>query len=68
MGGTAVLEENIPDYDSTVVSRLKATGAVILGKLNLTEGAMGGYNPKRDIPKNPWNIDRWAGSSSSGSG
>ena len=68
MGGTAVLEENIPDYDSTVVSRLKAAGAVILGKLNLTEGAMGGYNPKRAIPKNPWNIDRWAGSSSSGSG
>ena len=68
MGGTAVLEENIPDYDSTVVSRLKTAGAVILGKLNLTEGAMGGYNPKRSIPKNPWDTDKWAGSSSSGSG
>ena len=68
MGGTAVLEENIPNYDSTVVSRLKTAGAVILGKLNLTEGAMGGYNPKRSIPKNPWDTDKWAGSSSSGSG
>ena len=68
MGGTAVLEENIPDYDSTVVSRLKAAGAVNLGKLNLTEGAMGGYNPKRSIPKNPWDTDKWTGSSSSGSG
>ncbi len=68
MGGTAVLQDFIPDYDSTVVSNLKQAGAIILGKLNLTEGAMGGYNPKRDIPRNPWASDRWPGSSSSGSG
>ena len=36
MGGTAVLEQNIPEFDSTVVSKLRAAGAVILGKLNLT--------------------------------
>ena len=41
MGGTAVLQDFIPDYDSTVVSNLKQAGAIILGKLNLTEGAMG---------------------------
>jgi amidase len=41
---------------------------VLLGKLNLTEGAMGGYNPEFAIPKNPWNPERWAGASSSGSG
>jgi amidase len=47
---------------------LNDAGAVILGKLNLTEGAMAGYNPEFDIPVNPWGADRWAGASSSGSG
>lgn len=68
MGGCKVLAENRPAYDATVVSRLYKAGAVLLGKLNLTEGAMGGYNPEFDIPINPWNTDRWTGSSSSGSG
>lgn len=68
MGGAKVLADHIPDFDSTAVAKLKAAGAVLLGKLNLTEGAMGGYNPEFDIPKNPWNPDRWTGSSSSGSG
>ena len=67
MGGTAVLENNVPRNDSTVIDRLQNAGAVILGKLNLTEGAMGGYNPRRDVPRNPWNPGKWAGSSSSGS-
>jgi amidase len=68
MGGTAVLENNIPDFDATVISRLRAAGAVLLGKLNLTEGAMAGYNPKRRVPQNPWREDYWPGASSSGSG
>lgn len=68
MGGAKVLQNHVPDYDSTVVERLEAAGAVLLGKLNLTEGAMGGYHPEFDIPINPWNPDRWTGSSSSGSG
>ena len=68
MGGTKSLMGHVPDFDSTVVSNLEAAGAVLLGKLNLTEGAMGGYNPALEIPLNPWNTDRWAGSSSSGSG
>lgn len=68
MGGTKVLENFTPDYDSTVVARLREAGAVILGKLNLTEGAMGGYNPHRKVPRNPWDKTKWAGSSSSGSG
>lgn len=68
MGGTAVLEGVKADFDATVVKKLKSAGAIILGKLNLTEGAMGGYNPKRAVPKNPWNRDKWTGSSSSGSG
>ena len=68
MGGSAVFAGNIPEYDSTVVARLNDAGAVMLGKLNLTEGAMGGYNPKLDIPENPWADGHWAGQSSSGSG
>jgi amidase len=68
MGGARVLRDFVPDFDGTVVQRLRDAGAVILGKLNLTEGAMAGYNPAFDIPVNPWGADRWAGASSSGSG
>ena len=68
MGGTRVLRDFVPDFDGTVVRKLNAAGAVILGKLNLTEGAMAGYNPEFDIPVNPWSADRWSGASSSGSG
>ena len=46
-----------------MVRRLNDAGAIILGKLNLTEGAMAGYNPAFDIPVNPWGADRWAGAS-----
>ena len=68
MGGTAVLENFKPTYDATVVERLRESGAILLGKLNLTEGAMAGYNPKRQVPQNPWKEDHWPGASSSGSG
>lgn len=68
MGGTAALKDYVPDFDATVVARLAKAGAVLLGKLNTTEGAMAGYNPDFDAPVNPWNADRWSGVSSSGSG
>jgi amidase len=68
MGGLAVLENHVPDFDATVVTRFKEAGAVMLGKLNLTEGAMAGYNPKGQVPQNPWREDHWPGASSSGSG
>ena len=68
MGGSAVLRSFVPDVDATVVTRLRDAGAEVLGKLNLTEGAMGGYHPTFDIPVNPWGADRWSGVSSSGSG
>ena len=68
MGGAKVLRDFVPDFDGTVVRKLNDAGAIILGKLNLTEGAMAGYNPEFDIPVNPWGADRWAGASSSGSG
>ena len=57
MGGTEVLENFIPKFDSTVVKKLYEAGAIILGKLNTTEGAMGGYNPKRLAPRNPWDLE-----------
>src|SRR4249920_156575 len=68
MGGTRALADYVPTFDATVVARLHAAGAILLGKLNLTEGAMGGYHPDFAIPVNPWHAERYAGASSSGSG
>jgi amidase len=68
MGGTPVLKGFVPDVDATVVSKLHEAGAVLLGKLNLTEGAMAGYHADFDIPVNPWAARHWPGLSSSGSG
>jgi amidase len=68
MGGIAARRDFVPAFDATVVAKLRAAGAVVLGKLNLTEGATAGYNPALDVPRNPWNRDRWPGVSSSGSG
>ncbi len=68
MGGSAVFADNIPNHDATVISRLRDAGSVLLGKLNMTEGAMGGYNPKLQVPENPWRSSHWDGASSSGSG
>jgi len=68
MGGMGVYKEFVPDFDATVVTRLENAGAVLLGKLNLTEGAMAGYHQDFDIPVNPWRADLWPGASSSGSG
>jgi amidase len=66
-GGHAFRTDSIPGYDSTAVDKLQKAGAVILGKLNLTEGAMGGYHPSFKIPVNPWGPYH-PGESSSGSG
>ena len=55
-----------PEFDATVVEKLKNAGAVILGKLNLTEFALYGYHPDYEPPNNPWNIEHWSGVSSSG--
>ena len=68
MGGMAVHRDFVPEFDATAVQRLEQAGAVLLGKLNLTEGAMAGYHPDFDIPINPWRDDLWPGASSSGSG
>ena len=52
--------------DSTVVARLKAAGAVIVGTLQMTEGAYSDHHPAITPPKNPWAGDLWPGISSSG--
>ncbi len=54
--------------DATVVARLRAAGAVMLGKLQLTEGAVAHHHPDITPPRNPHNADYWSGASSSGSG
>ncbi len=66
--GMAIRARHVPDSDATVVARLKQAGAVILGKLQMTEGAYGLHHPKVVPPLNPWNAAYWTGVSSSGSG
>ena len=68
-GGSKVLADFIPDEDSTIVRRLDTAGTVLLGKLNLSEFAIGGtIDHPFGTPRNPWNTRHTAGGSSSGSG
>ncbi len=66
--GTTIHANFKPDDDATVVARLQAAGAVILGKLQLTEGAYADHHPAIAPARNPWNPAYWPGASSSGSG
>jgi aspartyl-tRNA(Asn)/glutamyl-tRNA(Gln) amidotransferase subunit A len=68
-GGSAVFEDRVPTQDAPVVARLKDAGAVIIGKTNLQEFAMGGGETSFWGPaRNPWNLAHNTGGSSSGSG
>ena len=59
----------MPGEDATVVANLKRAGAVLLGKLNMSEFAMGdAFHHPYGRPHNPWDLSRNAGTSSSGSG
>ena len=66
--GMAIYQDFRPAEDATVVRRLRAAGAVLLGKLQMTEGAFAEHHPSIPPPVNPWREDRWVGASSSGSG
>jgi aspartyl-tRNA(Asn)/glutamyl-tRNA(Gln) amidotransferase subunit A len=67
--GSRFLKENVPDQDAEVVVKLKLSGAVIMGKTNTHEIALGvtGVNPHFGDVKNPWNLTCVTGGSSSGS-
>ena len=64
----SIYKDYRPEHDATVVTRLREAGAVLLGKLKLTEGAFGAHHPSIDPPINPWSAAHWTGVSSSGSG
>jgi amidase len=66
-GGMTIHRDFVPIEDSTVVARLKQAGAVLLGKLQMTEGAYSDHHPSITPPSNPWNPHYWTGISSSGS-
>ena len=65
--GSTILWDFVPDEDATVVAGLKDAGAVLLGKLNLSEFALGeSFHHPAGTPRNPWNLERNPGISSSG--
>ena len=67
--GSSILGENVPDTDATIMTRLKEAGAVLLGKLNMSEYASGdAFRHPYGRPRNPWDTRRNPGTSSSGSG
>ena len=66
--GSAMFRERIPDIDSVVVERVKAAGAIILGKTNTPEFGLSGTTENRlgDACRNPWDTSRTPGGSSGG--
>ena len=63
--GSKVLADHVPDYDATVVEKLYAAGAIIIGKTRCHEFSCGGSEPPT---RTPWDLDRFPGGSSIGSG
>ena len=64
-----ILENFVPPYDAGVVEKLKAADAVLIGKTNLDEFAMGSSteNSAFQVTRNPWNVEHTVGGSSGGS-
>src|SRR6202051_4533058 len=69
-GHSKVMQDHVPKADAFSVKRLRAAGAVVIGKLATHEFALGG--PSFDLPwppaRNPWNTEHFTGGSSSGTG
>ncbi|MFC5697129.1 amidase [Pseudomonas sp. GCM10022186] len=66
--GMPLHADRVPQQDATVVARLREAGTVMLGKLQMTEGAFAINHPSIAPPVNPWGADHWTGASSSGCG
>lgn len=66
--GSPIRRDHVPDRDATVVTRLRAAGAVLFAKANTLEFAYGVVHPEFGPALNPWNPEHSAGGSSSGSG
>jgi len=66
--GMTIHKDFVPAEDATVIRRLREAGAVMLGKLQQTEGAFADHHPEIVAPVNPWGEHLWPGASSSGSG
>ena len=66
--GTPIFGDFVPDEDATVVAKLKAAGAILVGKLNMTEFGTTSLSHAFDTARNPWDLERFTGGSSSGSG
>jgi len=66
--GMRLHRDFVPGFDATVVRKLREAGAVLLGKLQMTEGAFRDNDSTRAPPANPWDAGYWPGASSSGSG
>ncbi len=65
--GSRILARNVPDFDATVVERLRAAGAIIVGKTNMLEFAYAAVHPDYGPTPNPWDLTRSSSGSSSGS-
>jgi aspartyl-tRNA(Asn)/glutamyl-tRNA(Gln) amidotransferase subunit A len=65
--GSRVFRDQVPDQDATIVERLNGAGAVMVGKLGLYEFACAPPNPLFGATRNPWDLERDTGGSSSGS-
>jgi Asp-tRNAAsn/Glu-tRNAGln amidotransferase A subunit and related amidases len=66
--GLRMLRTNIPDRDATVIARMREAGAILIGKTNCPPGGVGGdsWNPLHGGTRNPYDIRRSPGASSSG--